>query len=51
MINVAAGFVFGALVGVIIVFILEWIESGVMRRSEDIERYLGIPVIGKIPNE
>ncbi len=51
MINVAAGFVFGALVGVIIVFILEWIESGVMRRSEDVERYLDIPVIGKIPSE
>ncbi len=49
-INVAAGFVFGALVGVIIVFILEWIESGVVRRSEDIERYLDIPVIGKIPD-
>ncbi len=49
-INVAAGFVFGALVGVIIIFILEWIESGVVRRSEDIERYLDIPVIGKIPD-
>jgi capsular polysaccharide biosynthesis protein len=49
-INIAAGFVFGALVGVIIIFILEWIESGVVRRSEDIERYLDIPVIGKIPD-
>jgi capsular polysaccharide biosynthesis protein len=48
-INVAAGFVFGALVGVILIFILEWIESGVVRRSEDIQRYLDIPVIGKIP--
>ena len=50
-INAAAGLVFGALVGVIIIFILEWIESGVVRRSEDIERYLDIPVIGKIPAE
>ncbi|MBP6469517.1 MAG: hypothetical protein KBE23_07890 [Chloroflexi bacterium] len=50
-INTAAGFVFGALVGVIVVFALEWIESGVMRRSEDIERYLDIPVIGSIPNQ
>ncbi|MGB3713904.1 MAG: Wzz/FepE/Etk N-terminal domain-containing protein [Candidatus Promineifilaceae bacterium] len=50
-INAAAGLVFGAMVGVIIVFILEWIESGVVRRSEDIERYLDIPVIGKIPSK
>lgn len=48
-INAAAGLVFGVMVGVIIVFVLEWIESGVVRRSEDIERYLDIPVIGKIP--
>lgn len=50
-INVAAGLVFGALVGIIVIFVLEWIESGVVRRSEDIERYLDIPVIGKIPGE
>lgn len=50
-INLAAGLVFGAMVGVIIVFIIEWIESGVVRRSEDIERYLDIPVIGKIPSK
>ncbi|MBK8985586.1 MAG: hypothetical protein IPM39_05830 [Chloroflexi bacterium] len=49
-INTAAGFVFGALVGVIVVFALEWIESGVMRRTEDVERYLDIPVIGSIPD-
>ena len=50
-INTAAGFVFGALVGVIVVFALEGIESGVMRRTEDVERYLDIPVIGSIPNQ
>lgn len=50
-INAAAGAVFGALLGIIIVFALEWIESGVVRRSEDIERYLEIPVIGTIPNQ
>jgi capsular polysaccharide biosynthesis protein len=50
-INAAAGLVFGAMVGVIIIFILEWIESAVVRRSEDIERYLDIPVIGKIPTK
>ena len=50
-INTAAGAVFGALLGIILIFILEWIESGVVRRSEDIERYLEIPVIGTIPNQ
>lgn len=49
-INTVAGAVFGALLGVIVVFILEWIESGVVRRGEDVERYLDIPVIGTIPN-
>jgi len=30
--------------------VLEWIESGIVRRSEDVERFLDIPVIGSIPN-
>jgi capsular polysaccharide biosynthesis protein len=50
-INTAAGAVFGALLGVILIFLLEWIESGIVRRSEDVERYLEIPVIGTIPNQ
>ncbi len=50
-INTAAGFVFGALLGIILIFLLEWLESGVMRRSEDVERYLEIPVVGSIPNQ
>lgn len=50
-INTVAGAVFGALLGVIVVFVLEWIQSGVMRRTEDIERYLDVPVVGSIPNQ
>ena len=49
-INTAAGAVFGALLGIIIIFALEWVESGVMRRKQDVERYLDIPVIGSIPS-
>ena len=49
-INTAAGGVFGALLGVIVIFVLEWLESGVVRRTEDVERFLDIPVIGSIPN-
>lgn len=48
-INTLAGGVFGAILGTIIIFVLEWIESGVMRRSEDIEKYLELPVVGQIP--
>lgn len=48
-INTVAGAVFGALLGVVVIFILEWLESGVLRRAEDVERYLEIPVIGRIP--
>lgn len=51
MINTAAGAVFGLLLGVLLVFLLEWLASGVMRRPEDVERYLEIPVIGTIPQE
>lgn len=50
-INTAAGGVFGALLGLVAVFVLEWIESGVVRRGEDVERYLDIPVIGSIPQQ
>lgn len=48
-INTAAGAVFGLLLGMMIVFGLEFIESGVVRRSEDVERTLDVPVIGTIP--
>lgn len=50
-INTAAGAVFGLLLGIGMLFLLEWIASGVMRRAEDIERYLDIPVIGTIPQD
>jgi len=50
-INTLAAFVFGALIGVILIFLLEWLESGVIQRSEDVERYLEIPVIGTIPQQ
>ncbi|PID87269.1 MAG: hypothetical protein CSB13_00165 [Chloroflexi bacterium] len=49
-INTAAGFVFGVLLGVLVVFGLEWYESGIIKRAEDVERYLDVPVVGSIPN-
>lgn len=50
-INTAAGAVFGALLGVLLIFVLEWLQSGVFRLRGDVERYLDIPVIGSIPGE
>jgi capsular polysaccharide biosynthesis protein len=50
-VNTAAGAVFGSLLGIIAVLLLEWIESGIVRRPEDIERYLDIPIIGTIPGQ
>lgn len=51
LINTAAGALFGALLGVVMIFLLEWLESGVVRRGEDVERFLEIPVIGRIPGQ
>jgi capsular polysaccharide biosynthesis protein len=50
-VNTLAGAVFGALLGLVVIFILEWIESGVVRRPADVERYLDISVIGAIPKQ
>ncbi len=50
-VNTLAGAVFGALLGLMVIFVLEWIESGVVRRTVDVERYLEIPVIGTIPEQ
>jgi capsular polysaccharide biosynthesis protein len=50
-INTAAGAVFGIILGIFVIFALEWVESGVVRRSEDVERYLAVPVIGTIPDK
>jgi capsular polysaccharide biosynthesis protein len=48
-INVAAGGVFGLLLGALVVAALEWIEAGIVRTPADVERKLGLPVLGTIP--
>ena len=48
-INTLAGGVLGALIGVLVVFVLEWLESDIVRTTEDIERVIGVAVLGKIP--
>jgi capsular polysaccharide biosynthesis protein len=48
-INTAAGGIFGVLLGALIVAALEWIESGLVRTPADVERKLGLAVLGVIP--
>ncbi len=48
-INTLAGAILGALIGVVIIFALEWVESDIVRTAEDIERHIGVTVLGAIP--
>lgn len=47
--NLLVGLLLGALVGAAIVFLLEWLESGILRTPEDVEHVLGLNVLGAIP--
>jgi uncharacterized protein involved in exopolysaccharide biosynthesis len=47
-VNVAAGGLLGAILGGVIVFILEWLDANILRRREDVER-LGLTVVGLLP--
>jgi capsular polysaccharide biosynthesis protein len=48
-INTAAGGLVGLLVGLLVVFFLEWMEQDVIRTGEDIERTVQVTVLGVIP--
>lgn len=48
-INSVAGAVLGVLLGGVIVFVLEYLESSVIRSTADIERQFGMVVLGAIP--
>ncbi|MBL8160697.1 MAG: hypothetical protein JNJ61_01845 [Anaerolineae bacterium] len=50
-INALAGAVLGLLIGGVIVFVLEYLESSVVRRRDDLERALNIPVLAGIPDD
>lgn len=47
--NAAAGAVLGALLGLLIVFALEWLEADILRTPATVERALGLAVLGAIP--
>jgi capsular polysaccharide biosynthesis protein len=48
-VNVMAGGILGLLLAGVIIFFLEWVESGVVRSANDLERNLGLSVLGAIP--
>ncbi len=48
-INVIAGAVLGLLLAGLVIFFLEWVEAGIVRTPQDVERRLGLAVLGAIP--
>jgi capsular polysaccharide biosynthesis protein len=48
-INTLAGGLFGLLVGAMVVFFLEWLEMDTLRTAGDVERAIGVAVLGAIP--
>ena len=50
-VNIAAGAVFGMVLGLVVVFVLEWLEAGIVREPRQFERETGLTIIGVIPPE
>jgi receptor protein-tyrosine kinase len=46
----AAGGIFGLVIAGVIIFFLEWLEVGVVRTPQDLERQLNLTVVGAIPS-
>ncbi len=47
--NMAAGAVFGAIVGGIIVVFLEWLQSDIIRTVADVQKAVGVTVLAAVP--
>ena len=50
-VNVMAGAVLGLLIGAIVLFVLEYMESNIIRDPDDIERQLDIDLLASVPEE
>ena len=48
-INTLVGAILGFLVGLGIVFVLEYLEAGILHSPEDVARFLELPILGSIP--
>jgi len=47
----AIGAIAGFFLGAIVIFVLEYLESNIVRRAEDLERSLDLPVLAMVPTE
>lgn len=47
--NMLAGAIFGAIAGGVVVFFLEWLQADIVRTPGDVEKTLGVIVLGAIP--
>lgn len=45
----AAGVILGLLIAGVVIFFLEWVESGIVRTPRDIEEWIGVAVLGTVP--
>lgn len=50
LMNIAIAAVLGVMIGVFIVFLLEYMDNKI-KTPQDIEKHLGLPILGVIPNE
>jgi len=50
-ISLAIGAILGFVIGAVIVFVLEYLESGVIRHTQDLTRNGEVPLIASIPQE
>ncbi len=48
--NIAISAVLGMMIGLFIVFLIEYLDNG-LKTPQDIEKHLGLPVLGVVPNE
>lgn len=49
LINAVAGGVLGLLLGIGLILLIAWVESGLLRTPDSVERTLALPVLGAIP--
>lgn len=47
--NLLAGAILGGMLGAVAIFLVEYVQSGVIRSSADVERMLDLSVLGTIP--
>ncbi len=49
LMNTLAGLVLGAVLGALIVLVLEWMSADILAAPEELEKATGLPVLGTIP--